>query len=360
MYAEMLNEAGQLADLAGSGGDWRDLALCAFTDPDISYPDKGESPRTAKKVCSTCEVRAECLQDALDHHEQFGVWGGLSERERRVLARQPNPVRHCPAHGQAMSGGPVLSPLPGRTTRALSDRRRPPGGRRDGDDDAGRVTVRRDYGPIQLAVFLGLAQWQLDRALGAGLIPRPDTSRGRWSAAAAEAAITRIEEIRAEVGGIPDLGAVRTAGLLSERLGVEVTGDGVAELGRRGLLPVTGDYKGWPLYDGRAIEVFTDTAAVADANRAGRLRAADESAAYLRIRRSDFGHLVRAGLVTPTDWGHGPFDRRRQFSVPLYRTGDLDALASLPGIDWDAVRAVPAGHRSPLAALPSHPVHPGK
>jgi hypothetical protein len=217
------------------------------------------------------------------------------------------------------------------------------------------VTGRRDYGPIQLATFLGLAQWQLDRAMTAGLIPGPDTPRGRWSSAVADVTLARIEDIRAAAGSVPNLGAVRAAELLTGRLGVEVTGDGVAELARRGLLPVAGDYKGWPLYDGRALEAFADAGAAVEATRAGRLRTADESVAYLRIRRSDFGHLVRAGLLTPTDWGHGPFDRRDRFSVPLYRTGDLDELAVRPGIDWDAVRTVPAGHRSPLAALPGAP-----
>jgi WhiB family redox-sensing transcriptional regulator len=68
---------------------WRDLALCAQTDPEAFFPDKGESPRPAKRVCARCEVRAECLQYALDHGERFGIWGGLSERERRALTRQP-------------------------------------------------------------------------------------------------------------------------------------------------------------------------------------------------------------------------------------------------------------------------------
>jgi hypothetical protein len=92
--------------------DWRDRALCAYTDPEIFFPDKGESTRPARKVCAGCEVSAECLQDARDDNERFGVWGGLSERERRVLAGQPNPERQCPAHGQAMSGGPVLYHCP--------------------------------------------------------------------------------------------------------------------------------------------------------------------------------------------------------------------------------------------------------
>jgi hypothetical protein len=223
-----------------------------------------------------------------------------------------------------------------------------------------RLTELKEYGPVQLAGFLGLHLWQLDRARAAGLIPAPDARRGRWSATAAHAAAARIEQIRAAAGTIPDLGAVSAAQVLTQQLGVEVTGDGVAELARRELLPVTGHYKGWPLYDGRALEAFSDAAAAVEATRAGRLRTADESAAYLRIRRSDLDHLVRAGLLSPAGWGHGPFDRRDRFSVPLYRTGDLDQLADRPGIDWAAVRAVPFGRRSPLAALPAAPGLPRK
>ena len=98
--------------LAGQPGGWRDLALCAEVDPELFFLEKGESSRPAKRVCAGCEVRAECLQYALDHGERFGVWGGLSERERRELARQPNPVRHCLYHGLALSGGPVLYRCP--------------------------------------------------------------------------------------------------------------------------------------------------------------------------------------------------------------------------------------------------------
>ena len=81
------------------------------------------------------------------------------------------------------------------------------------------MTARRDYGPVQLAVFLGLGQWQLDRALDAGLIPAPDTPRRRWSAAVAAAALASVDHIRAAVGSIPDLGAVRAAELLTGQLG---------------------------------------------------------------------------------------------------------------------------------------------
>ena len=67
---------------------WQALALCAQTDPEAFFPAKGGSTREAKRVCRSCEVRAECLQYALDHDERFGIFGGMSERERRLLKRQ--------------------------------------------------------------------------------------------------------------------------------------------------------------------------------------------------------------------------------------------------------------------------------
>jgi WhiB family redox-sensing transcriptional regulator len=66
---------------------WQDRALCAQTDPEAFFPEKGGSTREAKKVCRTCEVQSECLEYALEHDERFGIWGGLSERERRRLKR---------------------------------------------------------------------------------------------------------------------------------------------------------------------------------------------------------------------------------------------------------------------------------
>jgi WhiB family transcriptional regulator, redox-sensing transcriptional regulator len=52
------------------------------------FPEKGGSTREAKRVCLSCEVRSECLEYALAHDERFGIWGGLSERERRRLKRR--------------------------------------------------------------------------------------------------------------------------------------------------------------------------------------------------------------------------------------------------------------------------------
>jgi len=68
--------------------EWQERALCAQTDPEAFFPEKGGSTREAKRICSGCEVRAECLEYALAHDERFGIWGGLSERERRRLKRR--------------------------------------------------------------------------------------------------------------------------------------------------------------------------------------------------------------------------------------------------------------------------------
>jgi WhiB family transcriptional regulator, redox-sensing transcriptional regulator len=67
---------------------WQDRALCAQTDPEAFFPEKGGSTREAKRVCRSCDVRTECLEYALQHDERFGIWGGLSERERRRLKRE--------------------------------------------------------------------------------------------------------------------------------------------------------------------------------------------------------------------------------------------------------------------------------
>ncbi len=67
---------------------WQGRALCAQTDPEAFFPEKGGSTREAKSVCKVCEVRQECLEYALAHDERYGIWGGLSERERRKLKRR--------------------------------------------------------------------------------------------------------------------------------------------------------------------------------------------------------------------------------------------------------------------------------
>ena len=67
---------------------WQSDSLCAQTDPEAFFPEKGGSTRDAKKICASCEVRNQCLQYALANDERFGIWGGLSERERRKLRKR--------------------------------------------------------------------------------------------------------------------------------------------------------------------------------------------------------------------------------------------------------------------------------
>jgi WhiB family redox-sensing transcriptional regulator len=76
-------------DVASATTDdqWQERGLCAQTDPEAFFPEKGGSTREAKRICMGCEVRDKCLDYALAHDERFGIWGGLSERERRRLKR---------------------------------------------------------------------------------------------------------------------------------------------------------------------------------------------------------------------------------------------------------------------------------
>lgn len=67
--------------------DWRDLAACKGVDPELFFPERGDDTRPAKAICRGCDVRFECLEFALAGAEKFGVWGGLSERERRRIRR---------------------------------------------------------------------------------------------------------------------------------------------------------------------------------------------------------------------------------------------------------------------------------
>lgn len=66
---------------------WQDYAKCRGADADLFFPERGASTRKAKAICAECEVREECLNYAIDVGEKFGIWGGMSERERRKLRR---------------------------------------------------------------------------------------------------------------------------------------------------------------------------------------------------------------------------------------------------------------------------------
>lgn len=68
--------------------EWQTHARCAEVDPEIFFPERGGSSKAARAVCDKCTVKSECLEYALNNKEQFGIWGGTSERERRRLRKE--------------------------------------------------------------------------------------------------------------------------------------------------------------------------------------------------------------------------------------------------------------------------------
>ena len=66
---------------------WMLEARCLDADPEAFFPEKGGSTREAKRICAICPVQQDCLTYALRNDERFGIWGGMSERERRRLKR---------------------------------------------------------------------------------------------------------------------------------------------------------------------------------------------------------------------------------------------------------------------------------
>ena len=67
--------------------DWAPHAACSGLEPDALFV-QGAAQQQAKQVCLRCPVVAECLADALDNRIEFGVWGGMTERERRAMLRR--------------------------------------------------------------------------------------------------------------------------------------------------------------------------------------------------------------------------------------------------------------------------------
>jgi WhiB family redox-sensing transcriptional regulator len=67
---------------------WRQTARCRGVDPEIFHPISDEDAEEARAICLLCPVREACLEYALTVREKSGVWGGLTERERRRVLRQ--------------------------------------------------------------------------------------------------------------------------------------------------------------------------------------------------------------------------------------------------------------------------------
>lgn len=71
---------------------WADQAICKTVDPEIFDADDGLQHNEAKRICTACPVRAECLAHAMDNNE-VGIWGGTSTYDRQLLRRGVNPIR---------------------------------------------------------------------------------------------------------------------------------------------------------------------------------------------------------------------------------------------------------------------------
>jgi len=71
---------------------WQSTGNCLDKDPDLFFPERGASTRAAKAICNACEVRVECLEFALENRISFGIWGGKSGRERRLMLRSRREV----------------------------------------------------------------------------------------------------------------------------------------------------------------------------------------------------------------------------------------------------------------------------
>lgn len=67
---------------------WHELAGCRGADTDLFFIERGGSSREAKRICEGCVVRGECLTFAVEHREEWGVWGGMTERERKVVRKE--------------------------------------------------------------------------------------------------------------------------------------------------------------------------------------------------------------------------------------------------------------------------------
>jgi len=88
---ELTAPAADVADDGAAAGrlsgdlDWQDHGLCKQSDPEAFFPEKGGSTKQAKAVCKRCPITDECLRWALDNRERYGIWGGKSEYERRLI-----------------------------------------------------------------------------------------------------------------------------------------------------------------------------------------------------------------------------------------------------------------------------------
>lgn len=82
--------------LGADDSRWWERANCRGLNADLFFPRRGDDVHQATAVCQSCAVKAECLDYAMDNGERFGIWGGLTGKQRRVLRRERPTRRSCP------------------------------------------------------------------------------------------------------------------------------------------------------------------------------------------------------------------------------------------------------------------------
>lgn len=120
---------------------WVDQGLCR-AQPDRMFAE-GAAQNEAKAVCAACPVRLDCLAYALDHREEYGVWGAMTERERRALLRRRPAVTSWAEIFRTAATGPDLAPVAMRDVTSAAGRDGTPvAARRDVPGAADRTSSR--------------------------------------------------------------------------------------------------------------------------------------------------------------------------------------------------------------------------
>lgn len=272
------------------------------------------------------------------------------------------------------------------------------------------ASTRSYFGPLVLADEVGLARWQFERAETAGMLPKPGHARG-WLPHQLDEVRRLVPAIVKKFGAEHPIGAGRCADRLGDRLGLKIEPADIDALSGAGHLAVADVFErkgrrydlyapadidavtieqvqpvidertawvaaslslddaaeslGWHYRElnqviaDRGITVRLRRIARADVDalaadedlRAERLVTADNAAAILDADRRHFDICVEAGWITPKTHHEKGISRYSSVTVPLYRTGDVEALLVLPDVNWHEVRETPKGKRSPLLDL---------
>ncbi|MEU5108160.1 hypothetical protein AB0H07_38885 [Streptomyces sp. NPDC021354] len=221
------------------------------------------------------------------------------------------------------------------------------------------MAARTEYDESQAAGRLRVPITRFRWAVHARLVPAPDVSSWKWSRAAVEA--MDAEAIRACMPREPISGG-QAADRIAEALGTPnapgerkaVTAFAVRRLIDQGLLVELSANRDGTLVNPHQVEEVCAHPDLAGLVAAAAPLGPDQAADRLGIRRADWNHIVRLGWVKVSEWREVRFGTSRAgaVDVPLYRTADIDALpAQHPEIDWEQLRGVGKGQRSPLAAL---------